>query len=76
AAITVPQVLRFLISFAMGARSVDASIVTSVIFTGDWSLQVKEAEAAKGLIDQGSDVLTCHVDGPKVIVETADKRGV
>ena len=37
---------------------------------------MKEAEAANGLIDQGCDVLTCHVDGPKVIVETAEKRGV
>ncbi|RMS43252.1 Twin-arginine translocation pathway signal [Pseudomonas amygdali pv. photiniae] len=50
--------------------------MTTVIFTGDWSLPVKEAEAANGLIDQGCDVLTCHVDGPKVIVETAEKRGV
>ncbi|EGH06042.1 MULTISPECIES: BMP family ABC transporter substrate-binding protein [Pseudomonas syringae group genomosp. 2] len=76
AAKPVPQVLRNLNAFAMGARSVDPSIVTTVIFTGDWSLPVKEAEAANGLIDQGCDVLTCHVDGPKVIVETAEKRGV
>ncbi|MGY2288440.1 BMP family ABC transporter substrate-binding protein [Pseudomonas sp. SDO528_S397] len=76
AAKPVPQVLRNLNAFALGARSVDPSIVTTVIFTGDWSLPVKEAEAANSLIDQGSDVLTCHVDGPKVIVETAEKRGV
>ncbi|RMR27764.1 Bmp protein [Pseudomonas syringae pv. coriandricola] len=76
AAKPVPQVLRNLNAFAMGARSVDPSIVTTVIFTGDWSLPVKEAEAANGLIDQGCDVLTCHVDGPKVIVETAEKRSV
>ena len=36
----------------------------------------KEAEAANSLIDQGIDVVTCHVDSPKVIVETAEKRGV
>ncbi|KPY40254.1 Twin-arginine translocation pathway signal [Pseudomonas syringae pv. primulae] len=75
AAKPVPQVLRNLNAFAMGARSVDPSIVTTVIFTGDWSLPIKEAEAANSLIDQGCDVLTCHVDGPKVIVETAEKRG-
>ncbi|MBV8970386.1 MAG: BMP family ABC transporter substrate-binding protein, partial [Verrucomicrobia bacterium] len=28
------------------------------------------------LIDQGADVLTCHVDSPKVVVQTAEKRGV
>ncbi len=75
AAKPVPQVVRNINAFAMGARSVDPSIVTTVIFTGDWSLPVKEAEAANSLIDQGCDVLTCHVDGPKVLVETAEKRG-
>jgi basic membrane protein A len=46
-----------------------------VIFTGDWSMPVKEAEATNSLADQGVDVFTMHVDGPKVIVETAAKRG-
>jgi simple sugar transport system substrate-binding protein len=46
-----------------------------VIFTGDWSMAVKEAEATNSLADQGCDVFTMHVDGPKVIVETAAKRG-
>ena len=47
-----------------------------MVFTGDWSLPVKEAEAANSLADQGVDVLTMHVDSPKVIVETAEKRGI
>lgn len=38
-------------------------------------MPVKEAEATNSLVDQGCDVLTCHVDGPKVVVETAEKRG-
>lgn len=76
AAIPIPQVLRNINSFTMAARSVDPSITTTVVFTGGWSNPVKEAEAANSLIDQGIDVLTCHVDSPKVIVETAEKRGV
>ncbi len=48
----------------------------SSIVTGDWSLPVKEAEAANSLIDQGVDVITCHVDSPKVVVETAEQRGI
>ena len=76
AAKPIPQVLRNINAFTLGAQSVDPAMTTHVIFTGDWSLPVKEAEAANGLIDQGCDVLTCHVDGPKVIVETAEKRGV
>jgi basic membrane protein A and related proteins len=76
AAKPIPQVLRNINAFTLGAQSVDPNFTTHVIFTGDWSLPVKEAEAANSLIDQGCDVLTCHVDGPKVIVETAEKRGV
>jgi simple sugar transport system substrate-binding protein len=75
AAKPIPQVLRNINAFTLGAQSVDPSITTRVIFTGDWSAPVKEAEATNSLIDQGVDVLTCHVDGPKVIVETAEKRG-
>ncbi len=76
AAKPIPQVLRNINAFTMGARMVDPSITTRVIFTGEWSMPVKEAEASTSLIDQGVDVLTCHVDSPKVIMETAEKRGV
>jgi simple sugar transport system substrate-binding protein len=76
AAKPIPQVLLNINSFTLGARSVDPTITTQVIFTGEWSLAVKEAEAANSLIDGGADVLTCHVDGPKVVIETAERRGV
>ncbi|WP_213776519.1 BMP family ABC transporter substrate-binding protein [Caballeronia sp. dw_276] len=75
AAKPIPQVLRNINAFTLGAQSVDPSITTQVIFTGDWSMPVKEAEATNSLVDQGCDVITCHVDGPKVVVETAEKRG-
>src|SRR5260370_1209840 len=76
AAKPIPQVLRNINSFTLGARSVNPKATTSVVFTGDWSLPVKEAEAANSLVDQGVDVLTMHVDSPKVVVETAERRGV
>src|SRR5213594_4928789 len=76
AAKPIPQVLRNINAFTLGARSVDPKITTSLIVTGDWALPVKEAEAANSLIDQGADVLTCHVDSPKVVVETAERRSV
>src|SRR4051794_17466526 len=75
AAKPIPQVLRNINSFTLGARSVNPKATTTVIFTGDWSMPVKEAEAANSLIDQGADVLTAHVDSPKVIVELAERRG-
>ena len=75
AAKPIPQVLQNINAFLLGARSVDPAITCQVIFTGEWSLAVKEAEATNALIDQGADVITCHVDSPKVVVETASGRG-
>lgn len=76
AAKPIPQVLLNINSFLLGARAVDPSITCQVIFTGEWSLAVKEAEATNALADQGIDVITCHVDGPKVVMETAAGRGM
>ena len=59
----------------MGAKLANPKATMQVIFTGDWSLPVKEAEATNSLIDQGADVITCHVDGPKTVVENAARRG-
>lgn len=59
----------------LGGWSRLARAQAPLIFTGDWSMAVKEAEATNSLADQGCDVFTMHVDGPKVIVETAVKRG-
>jgi simple sugar transport system substrate-binding protein len=76
AAKPIPQVLRNINSYTLGAKSVNPKITTQLIFTGDWSLPVKEAEAANSMVDQGVDVITCHVDSPKVVIETAEKRGI
>jgi basic membrane protein A len=76
AAKPIPQVLRNINSFTLGARSVNPAATVQVVFTGDWSLPVKEAEAANSLINQGVDVLTCHVDSPKVVIQTAETRGI
>jgi basic membrane protein A len=75
AAKPIPQVLRNINSYTLGAKSVNPKVTLTVIFTGDWSMPVKEAEAANSLIDQGADVLTSHVDSPKVVIETAERRG-
>ncbi len=71
-----PASLRNINSFTLGARSVNPKATTQVIFTGDWVLPVKEAEAVNSLADQGIDVVTCHVDSPKVVIETAEKRSI
>jgi len=76
AAKPIPQVLRNINAFALGARKANPAVTCQVIFTGDWSMPTKEGEATNSLIDQGVDVITCHVDSPKVVIQTAEKRGI
>ena len=76
AAKPIASVLSNINSFLLGARKTNPKATVQVIFTGDWSMPVREAEAANALVDAGCDVITCHVDSPKVVIETAEKRGV
>jgi basic membrane protein A and related proteins len=75
AAKPIPQLLRNVNAFILGARLANPNATLQVIFTGDWSMPVKEAEATNSLIDAGVDVITCHVDGPKTVMENAARRG-
>jgi simple sugar transport system substrate-binding protein len=76
AAKPIASVLSNINSFMLGAKSTNPNAAVQVIFTGDWSMPVREAEATNALVDAGNDVVTCHVDSPKVVIETAEKRGV
>lgn len=76
AAKPIPQVLRNVNSYTLGARSVRPDATTQVLFTGNWAEPIKEAEVTNSMVDQGIDVVTCHVDSPKVVMETAEKRGI
>jgi basic membrane protein A len=76
AAKPIPLVLRNVNSFMLGARKVNPNATVQLIVTGDWAMPVREAEAANALVDAGCDVIACHIDSPKVVIETAEKRGV
>jgi len=75
AAKPIPIVLRNINAFTLAAKKANPKVVVSVVFTGEWSMPVREAEATNSLVDAGCDVIACHVDGPKVVLETAEKRG-
>ncbi len=76
AAKPIPSVLRNINAVLLGARKNAPDATVQVVFTGDWSVPVREAEATNALIGAGCDILTCHVDSPKVVIETAERRGV
>ncbi|MBL8832626.1 MAG: BMP family ABC transporter substrate-binding protein [Rhodospirillales bacterium] len=76
AAKPIPSVLRNINAVLLGARKNAPDATVQVVFTGDWSVPVREAEATNALIGSGCDIVTCHVDSPKVVIETAERRGV
>jgi basic membrane protein A len=74
AAKPIPLVLRTINALLLGARKVNPAATVHVVFTGDWSVPVREAEATNALIDLGCDVIASHVDSPKVVIATAERR--
>jgi basic membrane protein A and related proteins len=63
-------------SFLMGVRQTNPEATVRVIFTGEWEHAGRDAEAVNELVDAGCDVITCHLDSPRVAIETAEARGV
>lgn len=62
--------------YILGARSVNPKLTCQVVITGDWNNPVREAEVTNSLIDQGVDVIVANVDSAKVVIETAERRGI
>lgn len=76
AAKPIPIVLRNINAFTLGVRKVNPNATVQLIITGEWSLPVREAEATNSLASSGCDVIACHVDSPKVVIQTAERKGV
>lgn len=75
ASIPIPEVIRNINAFTLGARSVNPAITTRAIWVNSWFDPGKEREAALALIAQGCDVLMQNTDSPAV-VQTAQEKGV
>ena len=63
-------------SFLLGSRQTNPQATVRVIFTGGWEDEAHDAAATNALVDAGCDVITCHLDAPRVVIETAEGRGV
>ena len=70
----IPEVVRNINSFTLGAQSVNPKVKTKVVWVNDWFNPPKETEAATTLINQGADVLMQNTDSPAVL-KTAEKLG-
>jgi len=71
--IPIPEVIRNINSFTMGAQSVNPKIKTKVVWVNEWFNPPKETEAAQSLINQGADVLFQNTDSSAVL-QTAAKN--
>ena len=72
--IPIPEVIRNINSFTLGAQSVNPKIKTRVVWVNEWFNPPKETEAAQSLLNGGADVLFQNTDSSAVL-QTAGKAG-
>ena len=71
--VPIPEVIRNINSFTLGAQSVNPKIKTKVVWVNKWFDPPKETEAATALINGGADVLMQNTDSPAVLKTAQDK---
>lgn len=70
----IPEVLRNINAFTLGAQTVKPDITVRVVWVNTWFDPPKESEAAQALINQGADVLLQNTDSTAVL-QTAERNG-
>jgi len=72
--IPIPEVIRNINSFTLGAQSSNPKVKVKVVWVNEWFNPPKETEAAQSLINGGADVLMQNTDSSAVL-QTAEKNG-
>ena len=75
ASFPIPEVVRGINSFLLGAQTINPEFKLKVIWVNTWFDPGKEADAAKVLIGQGVDIITQHTDSTAPL-QIAAERGV
>jgi simple sugar transport system substrate-binding protein len=70
----IPEVLRNINGFTLGAQTVNPDIKVKVVWVNSWFDPPKESEAAQSLINGGADILLQNVDSSATL-QTAEKNG-
>jgi len=73
ASVPIPEVIRNINSFTLGAQTSNPKIKTKVVWVNEWFNPPKETEAATSLINGGADVLFQNTDSPAVLKTAQDK---
>ena len=75
ASFPIPEVVRGINAFYLGATSINPDFNIDVIWVNTWYDPGKEADAAKVLITQGADIITQHTDSTAPL-QVAEKEGI
>ncbi len=78
AAYDIPEVVRGINAFTLGAQSVNPNVKVKVVWTHNWVDANLAKQAANSLIEAGADVITQHVDAtsPQIAAEKAGKWAI
>ena len=75
ASFPIPEVIRGINAFYLGATSVNPDFDIDVIWVNTWYDPAKEGDAARVLINQGADIITQHTDSPAAL-QVAEELGI
>ena len=75
ASFPIPEVIRGINAFYLGATSVNPDFDIDVVWVNTWYDPAKEADAARVLINQGADIITQHTDSPAAL-QVAEEMGI
>ncbi len=76
ASFPIPEIVRDVNAYALGAQSVNPDVTVKVVFINTWFDPPTEKQAARSLIDAGVDALFGITDSPSVLEEAEEHEGV
>ena len=74
AAFPIPEVIREINTYYMGAKSVNPNVDIDIVWVNTWYDPTKEAQAAEVMMADGCDMVAQHTDSPAPL-QAAQKAG-
>src|SRR6056300_229332 len=74
AAFPIPEVIREINTYYMGAKSVNPKVDIDIIWVNTWYDPSKEADAANVMMAEGCDMMAQHTDSPAPL-QAAQQKG-
>lgn len=72
ASYAIPECIRMIDAFTLGAKSVNPDVTVNVKWTGSWFDPATETATATELVNSGSDVIIAYLDSLNAAIAAAD----